>query len=246
MDIVDIVIILIILLGVLLGIKRGFTKQLVSSLGTIISIIVAFLLKNKISVLLYSNLPFFKFGGILKGATVLNILLYELIAFFIIFIVMMIIFRILSVLTTFLEGILSASLIFGLPSKILGAILGFIEAYVLAFVLLFIFTLPIFQLNDYIMNHSKFADTILLDTPILSSYTQDTLDIVADFAKLKDEYKETDDAMKFNQDTLRLFLKYKIVTVESVETLVQKDKLKIDAIEEILKCYRKETQNECQ
>lgn len=246
MDIVDIVIILIIILGVLLGIKRGFTKQLVSSLGTIISIVLAFIFKNKVSVLLYSNLPFFKFGGVLKGATVLNILLYELIAFLLIFVVFSIIFKILSILTTFLEGVLSASLIFGIPSKILGGLLGFVESYVLAFVLLFILTLPVFQFNDYIMSHSKFADNILLDTPIVSNYTQDTLDIVAEFAKLKDEYKNTDDAMKFNRDTLNLFLKYKIVTVESVDTLVKKDKIKIDAIEEILRCYRKETKNECQ
>ena len=74
MELIDIIIVLLVIVGILVGIKRGFTKQLVCSLGTIVSIILAFLLKNKISILLYSNLPFFKFAGILKGVTVLDIL----------------------------------------------------------------------------------------------------------------------------------------------------------------------------
>ena len=245
MGIIDIGIIFVMLGGIVLGIKRGFTKQLVCSLGTIVSIVLAFILKNKISVILYSNLPFYKFGGVLKGATVLNILLYELIAFLIIFFALSAIFRLLSLLTSLLEGILAASLIFGIPSKILGAILGFIESYVVAFLLLFVLTLPVFSFNDYIMKHSKFAENILLDTPVVSNYTKDTINIISEFAQLKDKYKKEDNAMKFNKETLDLFLKYKIVTVENVDLLVKKDKLKIDAIEEVLRCYREETKNKC-
>ena len=242
MSIIDIIIIVILLLGTALGLKRGFTKQLVCSLGTVLSIIFAFLLKNKISILLYSNLPFYKFGGVLKGVTVLNILLYELIAFILIFVLLSIAFKFLSFLTSVLEGVLTASLIFGIPSRILGAVLGFVEAFIFVFILLFIFTLPIFQFNDYITKNSKFADKILLNTPIVSSYTKDAINIANEFADLKDEYKKEENSMKFNQDTLRLFLKYKIVTVDSIETLVKKDKLKIDRIEEILECYKQGTE----
>lgn len=245
MDIVDIIIVLLIIFGILVGIKRGFTKQLVCSLGTIVSIILAFIFKNKISILLYSNLPFFKFAGILKGVTVLNILLYELIAFLLVFLVLSIVFNILSALTTLLEKVLSASLIFGIPSKILGAILGFVESFVLVFVLLFILTLPVFQFNDYIMSHSKYADKILLNTPVLSNYTQNTVDIINEFADLKEKYKTAETPMEFNKQTLNLFLKYKIITVESVETLISKDKIRIDAIEELLSCYRDETKDKC-
>ena len=238
MSLIDIGIIIIVLIGIILGLKRGFTKQLVCSLGTVLSIIFAFIFKNKISVLLYSNLPFYKFGGILKGVTILNILLYELIAFLLVFLILSIIFKLLSFLTTVLESVLTASLIFGIPSRILGAVLGFVESYVFVFVLLFIFTLPVFQFNDYITKNSKFADKILLNTPIVSNYTKNAVDIANEFAELKDKFKNEENTMRFNQDTLRLFLKYKVVTVESVETLVKKDKLKIDAIEEILECYK--------
>ena len=75
MKIVDIVILIIILLGAVIGFKRGFTRSLVSALGFIVIAILAYFLKNPLSILLYENLPFFKFGGILKGVTVLNIAL---------------------------------------------------------------------------------------------------------------------------------------------------------------------------
>ena len=84
MNIIDIGIILIIIMGGIVGFKRGFFNQLVSSIGFFVIVVLSFLLKNPLSVFLYEHLPFFKFGGIIKGVTVLNIFLYEIIAFIII------------------------------------------------------------------------------------------------------------------------------------------------------------------
>ena len=72
MNIVDIIIIVVIILGALTGFIRGFFKETVMFLGTILVVVLAFILKNPLSVILYENLPFFGFGGI----TSLNILLY--------------------------------------------------------------------------------------------------------------------------------------------------------------------------
>ena len=58
MNIVDVIIILLIAFGGVMGFKRGFTRSLVSALGTIAIVVLAFLLKNPVSVLLYENLPF--------------------------------------------------------------------------------------------------------------------------------------------------------------------------------------------
>ena len=66
------------------GYKRGLTNQLVSSLGIFAVIVLSFLLKNPVSMFLYEHLPFFKFGGIFKGITALNIILYEFVAFFLV------------------------------------------------------------------------------------------------------------------------------------------------------------------
>src|SRR5690625_5201712 len=99
MNIVDILIIIFILLGASIGFKQGFTKSLVSFVGIIVVIILAYLLKNPVSEFLMSIGPFFNFGGIIKGVTVLNIAVYEIIAFILVFTILMIILRVLLLAT---------------------------------------------------------------------------------------------------------------------------------------------------
>ena len=77
MTTIDIVILVVLALGAFFGFKRGFIKETVSFLGFVFAVVVSFLLKDQVSVFLYSHLPFFKFGGIVKGVTALNILVYE-------------------------------------------------------------------------------------------------------------------------------------------------------------------------
>ena len=95
MNIIDVLIILLILFGGFVGLKRGFTKELLSFVGFVLILVIAFILKNPISSFLYENLPFFGFSGSFKGITVLNILIYEVIAFLIVFSILMIIFKVL-------------------------------------------------------------------------------------------------------------------------------------------------------
>ena len=71
MSILDIIIIIFILLGALVGFKRGFTRELVEAVGFFAVVILAYLLKNPLSVFFYEHLPFFKLG-ILKGVEILN------------------------------------------------------------------------------------------------------------------------------------------------------------------------------
>ena len=82
MNILDIGIIIFILFGAVLGLKRGFTKELVEAIGFIVVIVLAYFLKNPLSVLMYEFLPFFSFG-LLKNVEIFNILIYEVIAFLI-------------------------------------------------------------------------------------------------------------------------------------------------------------------
>lgn len=234
----DIIILLIILFGGVIGFKRGFTNELLHFIGFFIVLSLAFLLKNPISVILYENLPFFKFGGILKGVTVLNIALYEIIAFFIVLSLLMILFRILLKVTSIFEKILKATIILGIPSKIAGGIIGIIESYVWVFILFYIFSFPI--VDFAFVNESKIKDTVLNKTPILSSYASNTMEVVNEFTSIKQNYESKTDAKTFNLETLDLFLKYDIITVDSVDKLISKDKLKIDNIESVLSKYRTE------
>lgn len=237
MKIVDIVILIIILLGAVIGFKRGFTRSLVSALGFIVIAILAYFLKNPLSILLYENLPFFKFGGILKGVTVLNIALYELLAFVIVLAILGVALKILMMATSVFEKILKMTIILGIPSKIMGAVVGALEAFVIVFISLYALSLPIFNIS--IVNDSNWKDTILNKTPILSAFSKDTMQVIDEFASIKEKYKDNNkNAEEFNKEVLDLFLKYDVVKVSSIDKLVEKEKLQINNIEEILMKYR--------
>lgn len=238
MGLVDFIIILSILLGAIVGFKRGFTREVVSLVKIFAIVIFAFLLKNPVSILLYEHLPFFKFGGILKGVTVLNIALYEIIAFFVMAFLISIVFKVLSLVTNIFEKILKMTIILSIPSKIAGAVVGVIESYIWVFIILYVLSFPMF--NFPMLNDSTMKSKILDGTPLLSGYIDKTMDVLNEFGTLKSKYESESNATEFNRETLDLFLKYDVITVESVDKLIENDKLKIDNVQEILNKYRGE------
>lgn len=239
MNIVDLIIIILILFGAVIGFKRGFTKSLVSAVGLIAIVIIAFLLKNPVSTVLYEHLPFFQFGGVIKGVTVLNIALYELLAFIIVLAILGIVLKILMIATSIFERILTLTIILGIPSKILGAIIGALEWFILVFIGLYALNMPVVNVKE--INNSTLAPKILNNTPILSGVIKDTNDVINEFASIKDRYTDKNvDTNEFNKETLDLFLKYNVVSVDSVDKLIKDNKLKIDGIDEVLVKYRKE------
>lgn len=239
MNIVDLIIIIVILFGAVIGLKRGFTKSLVSAVGLIAIVIIAFLLKNPVSTVLYEHFPFFQFGGVIKGVTVLNIALYELLAFVIVLAVLGIVLKILMIATSIFERILPLTIILGIPSKILGAIIGALEWFILVFIGLYVLNMPVVNVKE--INNSTLAPKILNNTPILSGVIKDTNAVINEFASIKDKYTDKNvDTNEFNKETLDLFLKYNVVSVDSVDKLIKDNKLKIDGIDEVLVKYRKE------
>ena len=244
MNIIDVTIILLILLGAVIGFKRGFTKQVLSFLGIFIVVVLAFWLKNPVSIFLYEHLPFFKFGGVLKGVTALNIALYEFIALLIILAILTIVLKVLVFASSIFEKILNFTIILGIPSKILGAIVGVVESFVWVFIVLYILSLPVFHIE--MVSESKLKDGILKHTPVLSNFADETLEVIEEFTSLKEKYEETPNANEFNKETLALFLKYNVITIESVDKLIEKNKLEIDGIEEVLQCYRNNAPTSCQ
>ena len=235
LNLIDVIVILIILSGAVIGYKSGFTKQIISFFGFIIVILLSYLLKNYISELLYQYFPFFEFGGVLKGVTVLNILIYEVISFFIVFSILMIAFKLILFISKIFETLLKFTIILGIPSKLLGAAVGMVEYYIIAFFALYILTLPIFAIDG--MENSKFKDPILKNTPILSHYTKDGLQVYEEFNELKDKYEVEQNVEQFNLEALDLFLKYKVITKDSVSKLVERKKLNIPNVDTVLSKY---------
>lgn len=239
MNIVDILIIIFILLGVSIGFKQGFTKSLVDFAGIIIVIILAYLLKNPVSEALMNFGPFFKFEGIIKGVTVLNIAVYEVIAFMLVFTVLMIVLRVLLLTTGILETILKFTIVLGIPSKILGAIVGALKNYIIVFFVLYLLSMPNFVDVDFVKK-SNFREPILKNTPVLSKVADSSLKVLDEFKGLSDKYININNSNQFNLETLDLFLKYKVVTVNTVKKLDESGKINIKGIETVINKYEEE------
>lgn len=237
MSIVDIILLVVLAFGALIGFKRGFTKELVSFIGFILAVVLAFYLKDTVSVWFYGHLPFFKFGGILKGVTALNIFVYEVLAFLVVLSILMILQKILLFATGIIERIFDFTIILGIVSKLLGAVVGVIENFVIVFIALYVLTLPVFNMN--ILRDSKYGKMILEKTPFLSGVVDKSVKVIEEFTDLKEKYQTSGSAAQFNYDTLDLFLKYNVISVENTEMLIEKDKLKIDRVEKLLEKYRK-------
>ena len=223
MNILDIIIIIFILFGAVLGFKRGFTKEVVEALGFVVVVIIAYFLKNPLSVIMYEYLPFFKIG-LLKNVEILNILVYEGIAFIICVILLSIVLKVLLTITSVFEKIINATIILSLPSKIAGAIVGILYHYVFIFIALYVISLTIYDV-DFI-DDSKYKDKILDKTPILSSFADKSVNVINEFIVLKDNYSDkTISESEFNYQAIELFLKYEIITPESLKKLIDEGKI---------------------
>ena len=221
MNILDAVIITILIVGVLGGMSRGLIKQVVLLIGLVVCLVFAFSLRTPIATFMYEYLPFFKFGGLFSGVSIINILLYELIAFLIIFSLLYLVLRILLKITGIIEKILDMTIILGFFSKIGGGIVGFIEAYILVFVFLFVCNQPFIRVTG--LDSSKVGNFILDKTPVMSSAIEDTRKVINEVYTLTTKYKN--DKNKLNQETVKLFIKYDIITEENVQKLREKGKL---------------------
>lgn len=225
LSITSVIIILFILLGGVIGFKEGAIKKTASIIGLLLVVILSFILKNHLSVFFYENLPFIDFWGVFKGIQVLNILFYEMIAFLLIASVLMIVYKIIIALTGLIENILKATIILSIPSKILGFFVGMLEAYIWIYIVLFILTLPIFNIKD--IYNSKTAMHILENTPVLSKYTEKTVEIYNDLYEVIDN-RDNKTNKELNEETMELMLEYEIITPESARKLIDKNKVEVN------------------
>ena len=233
LSVIDAVIILFLLLGAVLGFKKGIIKSVVSLVGTILVFVLSFTLKNPLSVFLYTHFPFFNIG-----ISVLNVLVYEAIAFFILFSLFSILLKIVIKVSGLIETILKFTIVLGIPSKILGAIFGLIEMYLFIFVVLFL--LVQFNVKSTLISESKLADFIIGRTPLVSNVVEDSYQAVKEVVELNKNYATTQDKEKLNQEGLDTLLKYKVLSVENAHLLQEKNKLNIKDANEIIKKYEEE------
>ena len=233
MNIVDYIIIVILLISALKGFKDGLLPTLINLVGEFLIFLLAFYLKQPISVLLYENLPFLSFGGIFKGVIAINILFYEAIAYFIAIMGLSIVFAIIKKVTKIVEKILSLTILLSIPSKIIGAIIGALNGVLVCFLLLYIASI-INTLAPYV-NESKYGGIILKDIPIINN-------VASGFVNSVEEVYDTilhneNDTNKTNLESVDILMKYDILSYESANKLIQDGKLNINGVESVVSKY---------
>ncbi len=237
MNIVDVLILLFLLSGIGAGFARGFLKQTVISIGTILVVILSFIFKNPLSLMMYKELPFFKFGGIFYGLTSLNILMYEILAFIIVAVILSIVLAVIVKITGLIEKLLKMTIILAIPSKILGMVVGFIQSFVIVYIVLFVLSLPVINLPY--LKDSKYAKLILNNTPFLSSITSginDTYNEINIF--LNDTINKNMDVETKNTNMVEIMLQNNVTTTESIKLLVDKKKIEIHNVNELIEKYK--------
>ena len=225
MNVADILILIALALGAVAGFKAGVIKKIADFLGMFIIIILAFYLKNDLSVIMYENLPFFNFGGFIKGIEAVNVLIYEVLAFFIVFIALLFVLKVILLVTGIIEKILKATVILSIPSKLLGILVGAIEMYVYVFLILVILTLPIFKLTY--VRESQIGNFMLNNTPILSGISEEMIDIYGNVYKIINE-KDTKTNEQLNEEVLTLLIDKQVLSKDSAKKLVEQNKIHIN------------------
>lgn len=224
-SLVDAIVALFILLGCIVGFKNGAIKEGTKFIGLFIVIIISFILKDQLMILLYENLPFFDFFGIIKGIDAINILLYQLISFLIIFAALMFVLKVLIVITGFVEWLLKMTIILSIPSKIIGLLVGALEFYVYVFIALYILNMPIFNLK--FVSESKFGTTILENTPILSNMVDETVEVYSDVWNII-KNREGNSNKEINTLVLATLLDNELISIDSAQKLVESNKIIIE------------------
>lgn len=227
-NVVDAIIILFLLTGAVLGFKRGAIQTLATLIGTILILIIAYYLKNPLSVFLYTYLPFFKLGGIFNGITVINILIYEAIAFLIVLGVLSVLLSVILKITGILSKIIDHSIILTLPSKLIGIAVGFLEAYVFLFVLLFIFSQ--FSFSNTVLKDSKYTNIILSKTPFTTGFKNS----YNAFNEIRDLGNNSNNK---DYEALNTLLKYDIITTDNAHKLVDNGKINIKGSNKLIERY---------
>lgn len=224
MSVFDIVIIVLILMFGILGWKKGVIKEAISLVGIILVFVLAFNFKEELGNILCKYFPFFEFSGNIKGLVSLNVLIYQLIAFFIIYCVLYGVYAVILGASSIIQKIVNLTFVLLIPSKIAGAIVGLVKGYIVMFVALLVIVGPCKNLGFSI--EGKVINKILYDTPVLSSYTKDTTSVINDIYTLAEDL--TTKKLTTNEANVQIIdamLKYKMVSKKTIEQLIVLEKL---------------------
>lgn len=224
MNVLDLIIIFIFMLGMYLGFKQGFLKGILSLVGISIIVFLSFLFRDNLADIMLKILPFFKFSGVYKGITSLNILIYEGLAFLLIFMFLFGFLAIILKVSGLIQKIIDISVVLTLPSKILSILVGFVNALVIVFIMLFVM-LNINPARKYVYG-SYISKVIMERTFLLSKATSNNYLAYEEVNHVVKSCKKNHNNNVCNTEVANILIKYDIISKDDVEELILIRKLK--------------------
>ena len=231
--IINTIIVVIFLISLVVGHKKGFAEASIRFIISIISTVLAFLLKNPVSVYLYTNLPFFNLDGLFKGVSIINVLIYELIAFMVLLFCFNIIFMVIVNITNIDKFIFSLLAKIRIPNKLFGSLFCFLQAYIIMYFIIFA-GMFIGNLTDFNIGEDTLAYKIY-KTPILYEALEPIHNTISEIGSIAKDYDSINSKEEYNKESIKILLKYNIITEDNVRLLVDKDKIDIDNLVELFK-----------
>lgn len=219
---ISLIIILIFISDIRAGYKKGFLQTAIKFLISLIAMVLAYFLKTPLSSFLYLNFPFFELGGIFKGVTSINILIYEIISFFVLYVLIMIILSIINGILKLDEKLIRFVAIIGVPNRIAGALFGALKSIIFLYFglsLLFVGT------NFTKIDVGTSLGDYIVDFPLLKNTFGSVVDSFDEITELAVEYENIQDKEELNEDAINILLEYDVITEENLELLIESGKI---------------------
>lgn len=237
LNIFDVGIILLLIMFLIVGFKNGVIREAFALIGIIAVFILSFVFKGLLGNLMCIILPFFKLSGVIEGFSVINILIYQIIAFMLVFAILLTIYEIFLKISKFIQKLVNLTIILILPSKLLGAVVSLIKGVIVLFVVFIVLMIPL--KNSELFTGSTMVNQILYKTPILSQSSNNYINTVEEIYNLAEKVSNKKISTNAaNLELLDMMLKHKIVNKSTVESLVKLHKLDdVNNIETVLQKY---------
>lgn len=237
LNIFDLGIILLLIMFLIVGFKNGVIREAFALIGIIAVFILSFVFKGLLGNLMCIILPFFKLSGVIEGFSVINILIYQIIAFMLVFAILLTIYEIFLKISKFIQKLVNLTIILILPSKLLGAVVSLIKGVIVLFAVFIVLMIPL--KNSELFTGSTMVNQILYKTPILSQSSNNYINTVEEIYNLAEKVSNKKISTNAaNLELLDMMLKHKIVNKSTVESLVKLHKLDdVNNIETVLQKY---------
>lgn len=237
LNIFDVGIILLLIMFLIVGFKNGVIREAFALIGIIAVFILSFVFKGLLGNLMCIILPFFKLSGVIEGFSVINILIYQIIAFMLVFAILLTIYEIFLKISKFIQKLVNLTIILILPSKLLGAVVSLIKGVIVLFAVFIVLMIPL--KNSELFTGSTMVNQILYKTPILSQSSNNYINTVEEIYNLAEKVSNKKISTNAaNLELLDMMLKHKIVNKSTVENLVKLHKLDdVNNIETVLQKY---------